>query len=555
MYAKSVRASLRAIVAVVVLAVPAALLPPAAAAAPGEREVPPAEVPQRSDLGAVRASDPLVSRGLVALARWDLAAADRVARELKEKGEWTSAEALYFRSRLAFFHGDYKKCLNILEKLGAVSFHGDYEEFRDRVENLARVMAGAKSVESEHFVVRVVPGPDEILVNDALETLEKAYEILTKDLRVEPTSKVVLEIFPSFDAFEWATGLSEKDVETTGTVAVCKFARLMVTTPRELLRGYSWRDTLSHEFVHYLIFLRAGYNCPIWLHEGIAKYEEKRWRMEEGGRLPPSSQTALALALEKDELITFEEMEPSFAKLPSAAAGQLAFAEVNMCVKYMVERGGFDVVNGLLEKLEKNSDYKKAIQSQFGEPYDVFVSKWKDFMRRSELVRIDGMDALKVRIKRGEDVEEDESPESFGVEESDPVYRHTRLGDLLEGQGRQKAALIEYRKALARDPNSVYLLNKTARMELMLGNPDEALPMLERAKGLYPDSYPATYKKLGYIYFLNKDWEKARHYYERSAAINPFDPEVQHRLYRVYEKLGLDEEKKETAEKLAILSR
>lgn len=556
MAASSMKTSLRTLIAIIVLSLSPMLFFQIAVADVGKREAPPAEVPQRSDLGPVRAGDPLVNRGLAALARWDLAAADRVAGKLKEEGEWNSGEALYFRSRLAFFHGDYKKCRDILEKLEPAEFPGDYEEFKSRVENLSRVMADAGSFESEHFIVRVVPGPDEILVNDALETLEKAYDVLTEDLRVEPTSKVVVEIFPAFRVFEWATGLNEKDVETTGTVAVCKFARLMVTTPRALLRGYSWRDTLSHEFVHYLIFLRAGYNCPIWLHEGIAKYEERRWRTEEGGWLDPASQTALARALEKDELITFEEMEPSFAKLPSAAAGQLAFAQVTMCVKYMVERGGFDAVLGLLEKLQKNPDYRKAIRSQFGEPYDAFVSKWKDFIRAGELARIDGMDTLKVRIKKGEQEDEDEeTPESFGIEEHDPVYRYTRLGDLLRGQGRQKAALIEYRKALGQDPNSVYLLNKTAYMELMQGNPDNALPMLERAKKLYPDSYPATYKRLGYIYFLKEDWENARHYYERSADINPFDPEVQHRLYRVYEKLGMDERKKEVAEKLAILSR
>ncbi len=557
MNAKSVKTSLQALITIIIaVSLSIIFVSQIAVASIGEREVPPAEVPQRSDLGPVRATDPLINRGLNALARWDMAEADRVAEELKEKGEWDSGEVLYFRSRLAFFHGDYKKCLDTLEKMEPAQFHGDYENFKSRVENLSRVMADAKSFESEHFIVRVIPGPDEILVNDALKTLEEAYDVLTEDLQVEPTSKVVLEIFPTFRAFEWATGLNEKDVETTGTVAVCKFARLMVTTPRELLRGYSWRDTLSHEFVHYLIFLRAGYNCPIWLHEGIAKYEEKRWRMDEGGLLDPASQTSLAHALEKDELITFDEMEPSFAKLPSASAGQLAFAQVTMCVKYIVQRDGFDAVLGLLEKLRKSSDYKTAIRKQFGEPYDIFMSKWKDFMRSSELTRIDGMDTLKVEIKKGgESAEGEESPESFGIKEGNPVYRYTRLGDLLRGQGRQKAALIEYTKALGQEPNSVYLLNKTAYMELMQGNPDDALPLLERAKKLYPDSYPATYKRLGYVYFLKEDWEKARHYYERSSDINPFDPEVQHRLYQVYEKLGMDEQKKEVAEKLAILSR
>ncbi len=525
-------------------------------AAPGETSPPPAEVPEKSDVGAVRVSDSLAREGLVALAHWDLAGADEVAERLERKGRGDTPDALLFKSRLAFFHGDYARCLEIINQLESKTKTGDPDRIAERVKKLAEVMKNAKSFESEHFIIRIVPGPDEILVADALKTLERAYEVLTHDLEVKPTMKVVAEVFPDFESFGLATGLSEENVETTGTVAVCKFSRLIITTPRALLRGYQWRDTVSHEFVHYLIFLRAGYNCPIWLHEGIAKYEEKRWRMPEGGWMAPTSQSLLAAALKADNLITFGEMEPSFAMLPSARAGQLAFAEVTMCVRYLVHRGGFKLVLRLLDRLDKNPDWRKAIKAELGEPYGTFLAKWKKFMRESGLVELEGVNLLGVKIrKRDQDEDEEEEESSEEIEGDNPAGRYTRLGNLLRAQGRPKAALIEYRKALDASPNSVFLLNKTAHLLMMQGEFDAAWPLLEKAEKLYPEAFPATFKRLGTIYLAKENWEKAREYFEKSTDINPFDPEVHYRLIKVYSNLGLEERKKETERKRAILTR
>lgn len=516
--------------------------------------IPPAEVPERHDVGYVPVSDPLAIRGVAALASWDLAAADNVAEQMKTEGKWSSRDALAFRSRLAFFHGDYALSSQIYEELNSAYDVKDPEKFGERVKKLAEIMKGVKSFESENFIVRVTPGPDEILIYDALETLEKAYDILTVDLDVKPTSKVVLEVFPSFESFELASGLSEENVETTGTVAVCKFARLIVTTPRALMRGYEWRDTIAHEFVHYLIFLRAGYNCPIWLHEGIAKYEENRWRNQKGGQLSPISQSLLAAAIKRNNLITFKEMDPSFALLPSATAGQLAFAEVVYCVKYLVHRGGFKLVLNILDRLRKDNDYEKAISAELGEPYPRFMAKWKKFMAQSDLESIEGVDIVGIKIRKTgtRNEEEEEEPEEE-FDENDPADRYSRLGKLLQNEGRDAAALIEYKKALEIQPNNVYLMNKTAYMHMRLKNFDDAIPLLEKIAHIYPDAFPATYKRLGIIYRHRRDYEKAKEYFELSTDINPYDHEVQSALWKIYSELSLEDERLEAQRKLAIL--
>ena len=58
-----------------------------------------------------------------------------------------------------------------------------------------------------------------------------------------------------------------------GTVALSKWNRLMITSPKALVRGYPWADTITHELVHPIVesdFPRA----PTWIDEGLASLFE-----------------------------------------------------------------------------------------------------------------------------------------------------------------------------------------------------------------------------------------------------------------------------------------
>ena len=91
----------------------------------------------------------------------------------------------------------------------------------------------------------------------------------------------------------------------------------MVVSPRAMVFGYTWQDTLAHELTHYLITRKSKNKTPIWIHEGIAKYEETRWRGAAGEALTPATADLLSRRLAQNKLVTFERMYPSMALLPS----------------------------------------------------------------------------------------------------------------------------------------------------------------------------------------------------------------------------------------------
>ena len=110
------------------------------------------------------------------------------------------------------------------------------------------------------------------------DTVAQAREALVRDLHVDwpkPTRIVVVRDLLSLSAM---TGLPYKSAQTTGTVAVAKWGRVTLLSPRASHHGYSWRDTIAHELTHLAVTRASRDEAPLWLQEGVAKREEIRWR-------------------------------------------------------------------------------------------------------------------------------------------------------------------------------------------------------------------------------------------------------------------------------------
>ena len=211
-------------------------------------------------------------------------------------------------------------------------------------EMLSLAQASAEAIEghverrSAHFVFRFAP-EDEVLADYGLETLEAAAAALGADLGFEIPRPIPVDILRGSRELASMTTLSELEIERTGTVAVSKWSRIMLTSPRAMRLGYEWQDSLGHELVHYAVAALTHDRAPVWLQEGLGKFLEQRWRAPAGLDLGPSLQHLLAKALQSGKLIGFEAMHPSMAKLPRAEDAGLAFAEVTTAVACLFARG------------------------------------------------------------------------------------------------------------------------------------------------------------------------------------------------------------------------
>lgn len=230
---------------------------------------------------------------------------------------------------------------------------------------------------------------DRALAPLLFDTVAQARDALTRDLGVDwprPTRVVVVRDLLSLSAM---TGLPYESAQTTGTVAVAKWGRVTLLSPRASHHGYPWRDTIAHELTHLAVTRATRDRAPLWLQEGVAKREEIRWR-EPGpfdDRPPPDAvvQRGAELGLG----VPLDKLGPSIAMLPSADAAMIAFAEVTSFVRFYADHqdtqadahpGGGSALAHLLAELRDGKEPDEALLAASGADLKAWDARWRAYL-------------------------------------------------------------------------------------------------------------------------------------------------------------------------------
>lgn len=465
-----------------------------------------------------------------------------------------SAEELYVEGYARYLEGDYE---GAVAKLGAAGHRAPADptvkELRALAEAARDVVKDHKEARSKHFVMRY-PSEDAVLVPYALEALESAYAALAADLGFEAEIPVRVEIYRSPADLAAVSSLSVAEVARTGTIALCKWARLMVTTPRALAYGYPWLDSMNHELVHYAVSALSADKAPVWLQEGLAKFLERRWREPAGGRLAPAMEHLLAKALRAGKLIGFDAMHPSMAKLPSAEDASLAFAEVATAVGYLHARAGMPALRAAIASVASGEDARAAVALAAGASWSEFERNWKSYMVDLKLRLHPGFDLPTTHIRKAGAIASGRKPtedEALSALKLSAPFRHLRLGNMMLKRKRPRAAAVQYEKgadAMAAKPvagpegaPAQWLFPvKLGRTYLALGEPDRALKALSSVRVTYPD-LPWPQLIAGQALLARGEPREAVVALRASLATNPFDPAVHCGLAEAYGKLPVNE--------------
>ena len=477
------------------------------------------------------------NEGEALLDRWQVDdalawAAERLADEPKQPG-W-----LYLRARALFYQGRYQEALDAFDALLNVLPHPSFQAFRDFVAATQRSTADLQLLETAHFRIYLDPHRDAALMPYVADVLERSYQSLGGYFQFFPNEKIRVEIFPTASAFYPASSLSARDIEVSGAIGICKFNKIMLLSPRNLARGYRWTDSLSHEYVHYILVRLSHNRAPIWLHEGTARYFEDAWRRPQPGWLNRRTESLLAHALANDSFVGFRNMEPSLVKLETTYQVQLGYAEAASAIDFIVQRLGYEGLPLLLQELQQAPEGEgtaEVIARLMGLGFNAFEKEWRRFLEDRGLKAYDG-----VRMPRFELKQDGTAAADLRREISSGTARmHSRLGDRLRRRGRLPAAAMEYRRALEQEPHSPFLLNKLATALMGQGRRKQALRHLLRASELEAD-YVTTYTNLGGLYIVLGEYERACEALAQATQINPFDPTVHLHLATCHAQLGED---------------
>ncbi len=477
--------------------------------------------------------DRTVAGDVIKAARFLNAAQLDGAREVLadlEKRAPDTAEVKWLRAELAFQTGDYAGAIKLLDKLPDDAVDGMVGSTR----HLAASSLGVTETFVEqkspkgHFTIRYAPGPDATIAELAGEVLDAAWEQIGEDLGQKPVDPIRVELLGAPADLAKLSPLTETEIETTGTIALSKYNKLMVVSPRATIFGYPWMDTLAHEYTHLVVSRVSHDTVPVWLQEGLARFEQTRWRRPPEVVLSASEQALLAAGLKKGRLITFDEMHPSMAKLPSQEAAALAYAEVYTLVGWMQQKVGY---KGLRETLIAQRDGKsarRAVAEAMNLAWPAVEKEWRTHLKAGDVKRAVRTSPIKFG-KGGQD------SENVGLEAVNAkAKKHARLGGMLRARGMLEASAIEYDKALAAAGGvEPFVAGKLARTLVELGKFDRAIE-LATPLAASDDHDAVAAVTLGMARTARHEWPEAIAAYEQALRVSPFDPTTRCGLAEAY---------------------
>ncbi len=358
---------------------------------------------------------------------------------------------------------------------------------------------------------------DRALAPLMFDTIARARDQLTRDLGVDwprPTRVVVVRDLLSLSVM---TGLPYKSAQTTGTVAVAKWGRVTLLSPRASQHGFAWRDTLAHELTHLAVTRASRDRAPLWLQEGVAKREEVRWRLPGPFDDRPPADAIVRRGGELGLILPFDKLGPSIAMLPSADAATVAFAEVTSFVRFYSQTQGSGALAELLAELRIGKEPDAALLESSGADLHGWDRKWRAYIAslpREPLPALFGLGADRNDMSRWVDLRD-----------------RSRLAELLLARGHASEALTELDGVAPSpvrsgpdlgDPSERWM---RARALEAAGRREEGAPLVADPQSV-ATSYGPWWAVRGRWARLRGDSSTADESFSEAVAVDPFDLEA-----------------------------
>ncbi|MBM4357270.1 MAG: hypothetical protein FJ096_04095 [Deltaproteobacteria bacterium] len=381
---------------------------------------------------------------------------ERAASILKGAGD--GPDAVVERARLALYRGDCDGAVSLLDRTD-LKEHDEAAELQPIAEGCARATAATLiRTDPRGVVVRFQDSSDVALFPIVADAALEIREVLARELGSRLPDPIFIDMVRDQLSLAALSGLPEKAAKTTGTVAVAKWGRVLILSPRAAPHGYGWLDTLAHEMTHLVLSQATRDRAPLWLQEGVAKREEIRWRARHPFDGLPSSDDVARAGIARGLGLPLTGLGPSIAMLPSAEQAMVAFAEVSSFVAYWVGEAGPDALPKLLRSMRDAPPGAKpddAILAVTGTSLDDWDRRWRAWLESRPLV-------VPEEMQGGHELPKGR------VASFREVARRKRITELLLGRGHAKAARLVVGKASELVPTDASL--RCLHVDALLGD-------------------------------------------------------------------------------------
>lgn len=375
------------------------------------------------------------------------------------------------RGRLFIYQGNCDGAAQLLSRpdLAATAEGAD---LGDIARGCARATAATEIVRDEEngITVRLQDDEDRALVPLLASTAALVRENLAQELGVLLPKPLWIDLVRDQFTLAAMTGLPLEAAQTTGTVAVAKWGRVTMISPRATGDGYPWLDTLAHEMTHLALSRGTRDKAPLWLQEGVAKRQETRWRTPIALDNVPSVDSVAAIGIAKGLGRPLDKLGPSIAMLPSPEEASVAFAEVSSFIRFWANEVGPKGLPDLVIRMKQAEDpaaLERAIADVSGSDLAAWDKRWRAFLATVP-----------------QDLPPDLMP-SAEIPHLKEVSRRVRLGQLLQNRGHARHAAIQHARAHSLMPAESSVRCYLAAALIASGDQANAAPLVENTDDIH----------------------------------------------------------------------
>lgn len=225
--------------------------------------------------------------------------------------------------------------------------------------NLHDNLEDYQAVTNKNFIVHIDSDEKDILGEQALSLLDRAYEKLTKKYGYYPPEPTRVEIFSSTTDFEVRTfGMPN----IPGYLGVCFGPVITANSPStQRMDSVNWKAVLWHEFCHTVTLGATRNKMPRWLSEGLSVYEEFQENPAWGMKLTPQ----FLQWIDDGDLLPISDLSSGFMRPKTPGHIEFAYYQSSMVVEYLLTNFDESKMADLLKDLSRGLEINNALEKSY----------------------------------------------------------------------------------------------------------------------------------------------------------------------------------------------
>jgi len=278
---------------------------------------------------------------------------------------WRRADPLIFMGQYYYGESNFERALFYWNK--ARDLRPDDPEINKKIEMARKeVMLKKKmrEIKTEHFDIRFYR--DYQINADILqETLLPIYEQVSLDLDYYlPMSTPV---------FFYTGGDFREIFQKKGIIRAFYDGNIRMIFIADI-NDPMFAALIAHEYTHAVISILTDNRCPVWLHEGMATYEQ--------GRYIPISIEPVKTALKGGKSLSIEELEKGFESADNIPALALGYTGSYAAVSFIIDEWGWPGLRDLLHRIKDGRHFTNAVDEEFYISIGEFENMFNEWMRK-----------------------------------------------------------------------------------------------------------------------------------------------------------------------------